>query len=116
MLWKDMGSGAETGARAEARAVDAEMSSHERADGDGRGRHAVAEASEQPVEAGAEQRGADDDRDGDQRRDEAVLDGGGAVFVTEEGTNGLDKFHDELLSLSALARPALAARLGPALF
>src|SRR5678815_2915878 len=115
MVWKDMGSCAAPAAPARPAWLGARASGHEPADSDGRGRHAVAETSEQPVEAGAEQRGADDDRDGDQRGDEAVLDGGGAVLVTDEGTNGLDKFHDELRSLSVLARPALAARLGPGL-
>src|SRR5690606_18791611 len=70
--------------------------------------HLRAERAEQGVEAVAQQGGAGDDRDGDEGRDEAVLDGGGALLVLDELLD-----HDSLLGGCGLgwnARPGFATR------
>src|SRR5205085_685604 len=86
-----------------------------RAVGDRRIRHASSEELEQDVQAGAERRGAGDDHDGDQRRDQPVFDGRSAIFFTDEVLQESNQFHGQFLFLrhakSRYRRPSGPTRL-----
>src|SRR5205823_4160304 len=83
--------------------------------GDRRIRHAGSEELEQHVQAGAERRGAGDDHDGDQRRDQPVLDGRSAIFFMDEVLQEWNQLHGQFLFLrlakSRCRRPSCPTRL-----